>query len=366
MATFRENIDFGNLPQHIAVIMDGNGRWAKQKGAARIFGHRSAVQSVKDITEGCGELGIKFLTLYAFSTENWGRPKDEVDGLMELLVNTIQKEIRSLLENQVKLKIIGEIGSLPKVCQTNLLEAVEATKNNSGLNLLLALSYSGRMEIVTAVKKIAEQVKNGTLDPGQVSEQLFEKNLETNGIPDPELLIRTSGELRVSNFLLWQIAYTEFYVTPKLWPDFRKEDLYGSYLRLPETRKKIWKSVDPNCLSLMKRILLISYCILFAFCTHAQFRRKIAPAVSRDDQKQSTLNYSSPTEYTIAGIDVVGLNVLDKNAMISLTGLKIGDVIKIPGSATSNAVRETLETWPCRRRFNYCRPGGRNKYLPHH
>ena len=206
MATLRDKIDFSNLPQHIAVIMDGNGRWAKQKGAARIFGHRNAVQSVKEIIEGCGELGIKYLTLYAFSTENWGRPKEEVDGLMELLVNTLQKEIHSLLENKVKLKLIGEISSLPKICQMNLKEAVETTKNNTGLNLLLALSYSGRMEIVKAAKKIADQVKNGTLDPTQVNEQLFEDNLETNGIPDPELLIRTSGEMRISNFLLWQIA----------------------------------------------------------------------------------------------------------------------------------------------------------------
>jgi len=233
------------LPQHIAVIMDGNGRWAKQKGAARIFGHRNAVQSVKEIIEGCGELGIKYLTLYAFSTENWGRPKEEVDGLMELLVNTLQKEIHSLLENKVKLKLIGEISSLPKICQMNLKEAVETTKNNTGLNLLLALSYSGRMEIVKAAKKIADQVKNGTLDPTQVNEQLFEDNLETNGIPDPELLIRTSGEMRISNFLLWQIAYTEFYITPKLWPDFRKEDLYEAICAYQKRERRFGKVLTP-------------------------------------------------------------------------------------------------------------------------
>jgi len=180
---------------------------------------------VKEITEACGELGVKFLTLYAFSTENWGRPKDEVDGLMELLVNTLQREINSLLENKVRLKIIGEITSLPKICQMNLIEAVEATKNNTGLNLLLALSYSGRMEIVRAAKKISEQVKNGSLEPEQVNEQLFEENLETKGIPDPELLIRTSGEMRVSNFLLWQLAYTELWFTDVLWPDFSEEHL---------------------------------------------------------------------------------------------------------------------------------------------
>ena len=245
MATLRDKIDFSNLPQHSAVIMDGNGRWAKQKGAARIFGHRNAVHSVKEIIAGCGELGIKYLTLYAFSTENWGRPKEEVDGLMELLVNTLQKEIHSLLENKVKLKLIGEISSLPKICQMNLKEAVETTKNNTGLNLLLALSYSGRMEIVKAAKKIADQVKNGTLDPTQVNEQLFEDNLETNGIPDPELLIRTSGEMRISNFLLWQIAYTEFYITPKLWPDFRKEDLYEAICAYQKRERRFGKVLTP-------------------------------------------------------------------------------------------------------------------------
>jgi len=245
VATLRDKIDFSNLPQHIAVIMDGNGRWAKQKGAARIFGHRNAVQSVREIIEGSGELGIKYLTLYAFSTENWGRPKEEVDGLMELLVNTLQKEIHSLLENKVKLKIIGEFDMLPKICQSNLKEAVEATKNNTGLNLLLALSYSGRTEIVKAAKKIAEQVKNGTLDPVQVNEQLFEDNLETNGIPDPELLIRTSGEMRISNFLLWQIAYTELYITPKLWPDFRKEDLYEAICAYQKRERRFGKVLTP-------------------------------------------------------------------------------------------------------------------------
>jgi len=245
VASFKENIDIGNLPRHIAVIMDGNGRWAKKKGAARIFGHRNAVQSVRDITEACGELGIKFLTLYAFSTENWGRPKDEVDGLMELLVNTLQKEIQSLLENKVRLKIIGEVNSLPKICQMNLMEAVETTKNNTGLNLLIALSYSGRMEIVKAAKKIAEQVKNGSLDPLEINERIFEENLETRGIPDPELLIRTSGEMRISNFLLWQIAYTELYITPKLWPDFRKEDLYEAICAYQKRERRFGKVLTP-------------------------------------------------------------------------------------------------------------------------
>jgi len=226
VASFKDSIDPNNLPRHIAVIMDGNGRWAKGKGAARIFGHRNAIQAVKDVTEGCGELGIKYLTLYAFSTENWGRPKEEVDGLMELLVNTLKKEINSLHENQVKLQTIGDIGHLPKACQDNLSEAIDATKDNRGLTLILALSYSGRWEIVEAVKAIAKDVKKGQLSEDKINEELFSGYLKTKGIPDPELLIRTSGEMRISNFLLWQIAYTELFITKTLWPDFRREDLY--------------------------------------------------------------------------------------------------------------------------------------------
>jgi len=226
VASLKENIDLNNLPRHIAVIMDGNGRWARNKGAARIFGHRNAVQSVKDVTEGCGELGVKYLTLYAFSTENWGRPKEEVDGLMELLVNTLKKEINSLHENKVRLKTIGDVGHLPTVCQDNLKEAIEATSNNQGLTLILALSYSGRWEIVEAAKALAKDVKSGKISSEKISEDLFSDYLKTAGIPDPELLIRTSGEMRISNFLLWQIAYTELFITKKLWPDFRKEDLY--------------------------------------------------------------------------------------------------------------------------------------------
>ncbi len=206
--------------------MDGNGRWANKKGAARIFGHRNAIQAVKDVTEGCGELGIKYLTLYAFSTENWGRPKEEVDGLMELLVNTLKKEINSLHENQVRLKTIGDIGHLPQACQDNLDEAIKATSGNNGLTLILALSYSGRWEILEAVKAVSEDIKAGILDKEAINESMFSEYLKTKGIPDPELLIRTSGEMRISNFLLWQIAYTELFVTNTLWPDFRREDLY--------------------------------------------------------------------------------------------------------------------------------------------
>ena len=244
MASFKDDINPNNLPRHIAVIMDGNGRWAKGKGAARIFGHRNAIQAVKDVTEGCGELGIKYLTLYAFSTENWGRPKEEVEGLMELLVNTLKKEINSLHENQVRLKTIGDIGHLPKACQDNLKEAVNATQSNSGLTLILALSYSGRWEIVEAAKALAKDVKDGKLEPGNIDEKLVSGYLKTKGIPDPELLIRTSGEMRVSNFLLWQIAYTELFVTKTLWPDFRREDLYEAICAYQSRDRRFGKVIE--------------------------------------------------------------------------------------------------------------------------
>jgi undecaprenyl diphosphate synthase len=244
VASFKEHIDFNNLPQHIAVIMDGNGRWAKKKGALRIFGHRNAVQAVRDVTEGCGELGVKYLTLYAFSTENWNRPKEEIDGLMELLVNTLKQEIKTLSENQVKLKTIGDTSHLPPDCQKNLEWAIDQTKNNSGLNLILALSYSGRWEVTKAVKMIAEDVKAGNIDPSAINEKVFENYLETSGIPDPELLIRTSGELRISNFLLWQIAYTELFITPTLWPDFRKENLYEAIWSYQQRERRFGKTSE--------------------------------------------------------------------------------------------------------------------------
>jgi undecaprenyl diphosphate synthase len=243
--TLKENIDPGNLPRHIAVIMDGNGRWAKSKGAARIFGHRNAIQSVTDITEGCGELGIEYLTLYAFSTENWGRPKEEIDGLMELLVNTLKKEINTLHKNKVRLFTIGDIRHLPQACQDNLKEAIDATKDNTGLTLILALSYSGRWEIVEAVKNLLADAKNGNLTE-EVSEEIFSHYLKTAGIPDPELLIRTSGEMRISNFLLWQIAYTELFITKVLWPDFRKENLYEAICSYQQRDRRFGKVTDRN------------------------------------------------------------------------------------------------------------------------
>ena len=226
--------------------MDGNGRWAKKKGAARIFGHRNAIQAVTDVTEACGELGIKYLTLYAFSTENWGRPKDEVEGLMELLVNTLKKEIGNLMEKQVRLKTIGDISLLPKACQRNLQEATEATRNNTGLNVLIALNYSGRWEIAKAARQAAEEVLIGKIQIENIDEKKFSEYLETSGVPDPELLIRTGGELRVSNFLLWQIAYTELYITKTLWPDFRKEDLYEAIFSFQHRERRFGKILEPN------------------------------------------------------------------------------------------------------------------------
>ncbi len=245
MALFKENIDLTNLPSHIAVIMDGNGRWAKQKGAARIFGHRNAIEAVKDITEGCGEIGVKYLTLYAFSTENWGRPKDEIDGLMELLVNTLQKELTLLLKNKVRLLTIGGINHLPLVCQKNLMEASEATKHNTGLTLLLALNYSGRWEIAQAAKRIAKEIESGKMDIKDIDEASFSGFLDTAGIPDPELVIRTSGEMRISNFLLWQMAYSEFYFTKTLWPDFRKENLYEAICDYQKRERRFGKVLTP-------------------------------------------------------------------------------------------------------------------------
>ncbi|HYG01245.1 MAG TPA: isoprenyl transferase [Chryseosolibacter sp.] len=244
MASYKEHIDFNNLPKHIAIIMDGNGRWAKKKGAMRIFGHRNAVQAVRDATEGCAELGIKYLTLYAFSTENWNRPKDEVDGLMELLVYTLKQEIKTLQENQVKLKIIGDKSHLPIDCQKNLDWAIDQTKQNSGLTLMLALSYSGRWEMIEAVKKIANDIAAGKLQPADINEKTFENFLETSGIPDPELLVRTSGEMRISNFLLWQIAYTELFITPTLWPDFRKENLYEAIWSYQQRERRFGKTSE--------------------------------------------------------------------------------------------------------------------------
>lgn len=222
----KEQLDLKRLPRHVAVIMDGNGRWAKKKGNPRIYGHRNAITAVRETVEAAGELGIEFLTLYAFSTENWNRPRTEIDALMSLLVATINNEMQTLLDNNVRLRTIGDFDSLPEQVAIYLSEAIEKTKDNTGLNLIVALSYSSRWEIVEAAKKIAMDTMEGKLTSKQITSRVFESYLNTAGIPDPELLIRTSGEFRISNYLLWQIAYTELYFTPTLWPDFRREHFY--------------------------------------------------------------------------------------------------------------------------------------------
>jgi undecaprenyl diphosphate synthase len=216
----------GGIPTHIAIIMDGNGRWAKRRGLPRVAGHREGVKSVRDVVEACAQLGVKYLTLFAFSTENWRRPKEEIDTLMKLLIKTLRSETEKLHKNDIKLMAIGDIDSLPKEVRKELKEAMEKTKNNKRMVLNLALSYSGRWEIIEAVKEIARDVKKGKVKIEEIDDKLFSNYLKTAGIPDPDLLIRTSGELRISNFLLWQIAYTELYITDCLWPDFRRKHLY--------------------------------------------------------------------------------------------------------------------------------------------
>lgn len=222
----KTDIQQSKMPEHIAIIMDGNGRWAKEKGESRIVGHYEGVVSVRDIVEGCGELNIKYLTLYAFSTENWNRPKVEVDALMELLVSTIRKEADHLKRNNVRLQVIGNMDDLPEICKTEMQEGMDLTADCTGLTLILALSYSSKWEILEAVKTIAAEVKAGSLDIADIDEALFARHLTTANYPDPELLIRTSGECRISNFLLYQIAYAELYFTEVHWPDFRKAHLY--------------------------------------------------------------------------------------------------------------------------------------------
>jgi undecaprenyl diphosphate synthase len=234
----KQQIDVNNLPRHIAVIMDGNGRWAKNQGAARVFGHKNAVKAVRDTVESCAELGIGYLTLYAFSTENWSRPKDEINALMQLLVSTIRGETQTLIKNNIRLKAIGNIKNLPKVCQRELQEAIEITGHNTGLTVILALSYSGRWEILEATRAIAADVEKGSLQVSDITDEVFSRYLNTKDIPDPELLIRTSGEMRISNFLLWQIAYSELYMPDVLWPDFRREHLYEAILAYQKRERR--------------------------------------------------------------------------------------------------------------------------------
>jgi undecaprenyl diphosphate synthase len=237
-----DQINKDKLPVHVAVIMDGNGRWAQRKGNDRIFGHQSGVLAVRETVEAAAELGIGYLTLYAFSTENWNRPQEEVDALMSLLVRTIHNEIKTLKDNNVRLQVIGDTLSLPRSVKNQLEEAIGNTSLNTGLKLILALSYSGRWEILKAVRSIAEEVRNGKISIDEIESDTFAKYLSTSEIPDPELLIRTSGEFRISNFLLWQIAYAELYFTDILWPDFRKEHFFDAILDFQKRERRFGKT----------------------------------------------------------------------------------------------------------------------------
>lgn len=235
-------INKDKLPIHVAVIMDGNGRWAQRRGNARIFGHRNGVLAVRQTVEAAAELGIQYLTMYAFSTENWNRPREEIDALMGLLVQTIGDEMVTLNENNVRLQVVGDTNSLPEKVKKELNFALEDTSTNDGLTLILALSYSGRWEILNAMREIAEEVKNNQLDPQHLSCEDFVQHLHTADYPDPELLIRTSGEYRISNFLLWQLAYTELYFTDVLWPDFRKENFYDAIVDFQKRERRFGKT----------------------------------------------------------------------------------------------------------------------------
>lgn len=218
----------GQIPRHIAIIMDGNGRWARERGQDRVIGHHEGVRSVRDVTEACAQLGVEQLTLYTFSTENWNRPPHEVDALMQLLIHTIRSETSTLRKNDIRLTTIGDVSSLPDACRDELFDAINSTRTNSRMTLSLAISYSGRSEIIRAVRRLAERVAKGDISPSEIDERLFSETLDTVGVPDPDLLIRTGGEYRVSNFLLWQIAYTEMYITEDFWPSFRRNQLYDA------------------------------------------------------------------------------------------------------------------------------------------
>jgi undecaprenyl diphosphate synthase len=242
MDALKEKIDLKKLPRHIAIIMDGNGRWAQEKGQDRLFGHFHGVESVRDIVEGCAELGIGYLTLYAFSTENWDRPAYEVTGLMELLVETIRKEVETLNKNNIRLHVIGDMSMLPDYASQELKEALDFTSGNTGLNLVMALSYSSRWELTEAVRNLARDVQEGKLDPDAITQDTLQQYLSTKDFPDPELMIRTSGEYRISNFLLYQLAYAELYFTGVRWPDFRKQNLYEAILDFQGRERRFGKT----------------------------------------------------------------------------------------------------------------------------
>jgi undecaprenyl diphosphate synthase len=241
---YLQSINQSSIPLHVAIIMDGNGRWAKQQGEDRIFGHHEGVNSVREIVEACGEIGVKFLTLYAFSTENWNRPKEEVDGLMELLVGTISMETKNLNDKGVRLEAIGDLKSLPEICQHQLQESINITSKNNKVTLILALSYSSKWEITNSVKEIAKEIATGTLLPSEITSELIDSHLNTRLWPNPELMIRTSGERRISNFLLWQLAYAEFYFTDVLWPEFRKNDFFKAIISYQNRERRFGKTSE--------------------------------------------------------------------------------------------------------------------------
>ena len=240
----KDQINLNKLPKHIAIIMDGNGRWAKEKGKFRIFGHQNGVKAVREVSEGCAELGVEYLTLYAFSTENWSSPKIEVNALMTLLVKTIKSETQTLMNNGIKLDAIGDRSTLPSECLKELDEAINATKDNTRMTLILALSYSAKWDIVNATRTIAQKALNGEIAIEDVNEELIDRTLTTHKYPHPELMIRTSGELRISNFLLWEIAYSELYFTTVLWPDYRKEHLYEAILEYQSRERRFGKTSE--------------------------------------------------------------------------------------------------------------------------
>ena len=242
--SLKGNIDLTRLPEHIAIIMDGNGRWASKHGKNRIFGHTNGVSSVRETSEGCAELGVKYLTLYAFSTENWNRPITEVSALMTLLLKTIKAELKTLLKNDIRLKVIGDMAKLPAGVAKELTDAMQRTANNKRMDLILALNYSGKSELVRAVKQISAKVAKGEITEDAINEDLVSANLYTAGIPDPELLIRTSGEKRVSNFMLWQLAYAEYFFTDVLWPEFTREELYKAIIDFQNRERRFGKTSE--------------------------------------------------------------------------------------------------------------------------
>ena len=239
-----QQIDRDRLPQHIAIIMDGNGRWAKERGKQRLFGHQSAIQSVREVSEASAEIGVPYLTLYAFSTENWNRPFAEVTGLMSLLATTIRNEVSTMNKNSIKLNAIGDLKSLPKANYDQLMKAIDDTSHNTRMTLTLALSYSGRWDLLQATRRMAQDVADGKMQASDINDATISSYLSTAGMPDPELLIRTSGEERISNFLLWELAYSELYFTPKYWPDFRKADLYEAILNYQHRERRFGKTSE--------------------------------------------------------------------------------------------------------------------------